>query len=62
MNKVIFAGGCFWCVEHDLHEAEGVINVISGYTGGESNNPTYENPEGQKRVLHLLWGLAITKA
>ncbi|HUC88687.1 MAG TPA: peptide-methionine (S)-S-oxide reductase MsrA [Candidatus Paceibacterota bacterium] len=42
MNKVIFAGGCFWCVEHDLREANGVINVVSGYTGGDESTATYE--------------------
>ena len=36
-----FAGGCFWCSESDLEKAEGVIEVISGYTGGEEENPTY---------------------
>lgn len=38
-----FAGGCFWCVEADFEKAPGVIKVISGYTGGTGQNPTYEN-------------------
>lgn len=37
------AGGCFWCVEHDLRALPGVIDVVSGYTGGGRPNPTYEN-------------------
>ncbi len=37
------AGGCFWCVEHDLHQLPGVIDVVSGYTGGSRPNPTYED-------------------
>jgi peptide methionine sulfoxide reductase msrA/msrB len=41
MNKIIYAGGCFWCVEHDLHEAPGVVQVLSGYTGGEASEATY---------------------
>lgn len=53
MNKVIFAGGCFWCVEHDLREVNGVIDVVSGYTGGESNNPTYENHAGHKEAVQV---------
>jgi len=38
-----FAGGCFWCVEHDLAKIPGVIGVVSGYAGGDVKNPTYEN-------------------
>ncbi|OIP97381.1 MAG: methionine sulfoxide reductase [Syntrophobacteraceae bacterium CG2_30_61_12] len=37
-----FAGGCFWCVEADFEKVAGVIEVISGYTGGHRDNPTYE--------------------
>ena len=51
MNKVIFAGGCFWCVEHDLREANGVISVTSGYSGGDTNNPTYENHKDHREVV-----------
>ncbi|EIM78562.1 peptide methionine sulfoxide reductase [Nitritalea halalkaliphila LW7] len=36
------AGGCFWCIEAPLQELEGVLEVISGYTGGKEKNPTYE--------------------
>jgi len=41
-EKAIFAGGCFWCMEAVFQETEGVISVVSGYTGGEKENPTYE--------------------
>jgi peptide methionine sulfoxide reductase msrA/msrB len=37
-----FAGGCFWCVESDFEKVDGVIEVVSGYTGGQKENPTYE--------------------
>ncbi|MCX5824116.1 MAG: peptide-methionine (S)-S-oxide reductase MsrA [Deltaproteobacteria bacterium] len=37
------AGGCFWCVESDFEKAHGVLKVVSGYTGGPGENPTYEN-------------------
>jgi peptide methionine sulfoxide reductase msrA/msrB len=37
-----FAGGCFWCVESDFEKVEGVVRVISGYSGGRVENPTYE--------------------
>jgi peptide methionine sulfoxide reductase msrA/msrB len=36
------AGGCFWCVEADLEKVPGVVKVISGYTGGQKEDPTYE--------------------
>ena len=38
----IFAGGCFWCTESDFEKLPGVIGVKSGYTGGKTVNPTYE--------------------
>ena len=37
-----FAGGCFWCMESDFEKVPGVWKVISGYTGGSRDNPTYE--------------------
>ena len=42
LSTATFAGGCFWCVESDFEKVEGVIEVISGYTGGHKDNPTYE--------------------
>ena len=50
-KSLILAGGCFWCVEHDLREAPGVISVTSGYSGGESDNPSYENHSGHREVV-----------
>ncbi|MBI5194162.1 MAG: peptide-methionine (S)-S-oxide reductase MsrA [Nitrospirae bacterium] len=41
-EEVIFAGGCFWCMEPAFEELDGVADVISGYTGGEKSDPTYE--------------------
>lgn len=42
LKKAIYAGGCFWCMVKPFDRYEGVINVISGYTGGDLANPTYE--------------------
>ncbi|MDD3678591.1 MAG: peptide-methionine (S)-S-oxide reductase, partial [Dehalococcoidales bacterium] len=37
-----FAGGCFWGMEPPFEELEGVTDVITGYTGGDTENPSYE--------------------
>jgi len=42
LQKATFAGGCFWCVESDFEKLPGVVKVISGYTGGNKENPSYE--------------------
>ncbi len=42
MPAAVFAGGCFWCTESDFEKVEGVIEAISGYTGGSMENPSYK--------------------
>ena len=42
IQKATFAGGCFWCIEAVFEELEGVSEAISGYTGGDTPDPTYE--------------------
>lgn len=42
IRQATFAGGCFWCVEADFEKHPGVVNVLSGYTGGLKENPSYE--------------------
>ena len=42
-KTAIFAGGCFWCMEADFEKIPGIIDVVSGYTGGTSKNPKYSN-------------------
>ena len=41
-EQAVFAGGCFWCLEHDLEVLPGVISAESGYSGGTTANPTYQ--------------------
>jgi methionine-S-sulfoxide reductase len=41
-ESAYFAGGCFWCMEADFEKRNGVVEVISGYMGGETEDPSYE--------------------
>ena len=41
-DKAYFAGGCFWCMEESFEKLSGVEEVISGYSGGVTENPTYK--------------------
>lgn len=41
LEKAVFAGGCFWCVESDFDKIPGVVSTVSGYTGGKTTDPTY---------------------
>lgn len=42
LQWAVFGGGCFWCTESDFEKLPGVVDAISGYTGGHVDNPTYE--------------------
>ena len=50
-EELILAGGCFWCLEHDLEYLKGINFVESGYSGGNLQNPTYENHDGHQEVV-----------
>ena len=45
-DNAIFAGGCFWCSESDYEKLKGVKEVVSGYIGGKSKNPSYQQVSG----------------
>lgn len=45
-ETAIFAGGCFWCVEADFDQIPGVVETVSGYTGGHTQDPTYKQVTG----------------
>ncbi|MHA1942752.1 MAG: peptide-methionine (S)-S-oxide reductase MsrA [Candidatus Hodarchaeales archaeon] len=63
MNKNIesktatFAGGCFWCMESDFEKLPGVIDAISGYSGGSGENPTYEDygEKGHVEAVQVIY-------
>lgn len=55
LQKALFAGGCFWCVESDFDKVEGVVSTTSGYSGGHVKNPQYKEvtsgKTGHREVL-----------
>ena len=54
--EAIFAGGCFWCMEYEYQEVEGVSDVVSGFSGGESENPSYKgNHEGHYEAVQVTY-------
>ncbi|MEN3791814.1 peptide-methionine (S)-S-oxide reductase MsrA [Fulvimarina sp. MAC3] len=54
-DTAIFAGGCFWCVESDFDHVDGVTETISGYIGGKSENPTYQNHSGHLEAVRVTY-------
>jgi peptide methionine sulfoxide reductase msrA/msrB len=57
LQKAIFAGGCFWCMEKPFEKEAGVLAVVSGYTGGETTSPTYDNyiSEGHLEAIEITF-------
>lgn len=62
-EKATFAGGCFWCMVEPFDERPGIIEVISGYTGGTVENPTYEqvcsNTTGHVEAVQITYNPKI---
>ncbi len=56
-EKALFAGGCFWCMEKPFEKLDGVLSVVSGYSGGTSKNPTYQNygKSGHIEVVQITY-------
>jgi len=55
-DKAVLAGGCFWCMESDFEKLPGVTKVISGFTGGEIKNPTYQgNHNGHYEAVEITY-------
>lgn len=63
MNKAYFAGGCFWCMVKPFDEYEGIDKVTSGYMGGTTENPTYEEVKtgetGHLEVVEIQYDVAL---
>ena len=53
LEKAVFAGGCFWCLEHDLEVIPGVISAESGYTGGNALRPNYQDHNGHQEAVRV---------
>jgi peptide-methionine (S)-S-oxide reductase len=47
-QEAVLAGGCFWCLEHDLETLPGVLSAESGYSGGHVESPTYQQVSGER--------------
>lgn len=58
-DTAIVAGGCFWCVEADFEPVAGVSDVVSGFTGGELQNPTYRNHDGHLEAVMITFDPAV---
>ncbi|MFA7252549.1 MAG: peptide-methionine (S)-S-oxide reductase MsrA [Candidatus Paceibacterota bacterium] len=53
IKKIILAGGCFWGLQDLIREQPGVVNTRVGYTGGQNDNPTYENHPGHAEAVEI---------
>ncbi len=55
LEHAYFSSGCFWCVEAIYESVKGVKEAISGYSGGEMKNPTYENSDGHAETVEVIY-------
>ncbi|MET0294745.1 MAG: peptide-methionine (S)-S-oxide reductase MsrA [Phenylobacterium sp.] len=60
LKTAVLAGGCFWSVEHEVETLPGVVDVVVGYAGGASRNPTYENHQGHLEAVKVTYDPAMT--
>jgi peptide methionine sulfoxide reductase msrA/msrB len=60
-EKATFAGGCFWCMQAPFEKLSGVKSVVSGYAGGQGENPTYENyaKKGHVEAIEVTYNPSI---
>jgi methionine-S-sulfoxide reductase len=55
MKSIVLGGGCFWCIEAIYQQVRGVTSVVSGYAGGDLDNPTYLNHGTHAEVVQLTY-------
>lgn len=55
IKKIVLAGGCFWGLEELIRNQTGVVDTIVGYTGGDVENPTYQNHEGHAEAVEISY-------
>ena len=64
IDKAYFGGGCFWCMEESFEKVDGVIEVISGYSGGTTTNPTYKEvtygDTGHFETVEIIYDKSLT--
>ncbi|MEO1275059.1 MAG: peptide-methionine (S)-S-oxide reductase MsrA [Pseudomonadota bacterium] len=63
LQTAVLAGGCFWCVESDFDKVPGVVETLSGYAGGTTENPTYKEvvreDTGHREVVQVTFDAEI---
>ena len=63
IKKITLAGGCFWCIESAFNSVKGITSAVSGYMGGGTNDPTYEEvctgTTGHAEVVQLTYDQSL---
>ncbi len=63
ITKAYFGGGCFWCMEEAFEKLDGIIEVVSGYSGGKTKNPTYKEvvygDTGHFEVIEVIYDSSV---
>ena len=63
ITKAYFGGGCFWCMEEAFEKLDGIVEVVSGYSGGKTKNPTYKEvvygDTGHFEVIEVIYDSSV---
>ena len=60
INKIVLAGGCFWGLEDLVRARKGVVSTTVGYTGGQNENPSYQNHPGHAEAVEIEYDDSLT--